>query len=199
MAKVLPDILGRWRIVEMDGRDPNDAKYDVPAFIEFEPDGGGEFQFAYVQGYIDHRLVEREGRPAVEWTWHGNDEMDEVSGRGWAVLHPDRSLRGMFFIHQGGETDFVAKKVGARRPGAFSKPAAPYTTRQGQFLAFIYQYTKLNGQPPAEVDIQRHFQITPPSVHQMILMLEKRGLIERTPGQARSIRLLLPREQLPKE
>jgi DNA-binding MarR family transcriptional regulator len=53
--------------------------------------------------------------------------------------------------------------------------------------------------PPAEVDMQRHFQITPPSIHQMILTLEKRGLIGRTPGRARSIRLLLPREQLPKE
>ncbi|PYX56952.1 MAG: hypothetical protein DMG76_13280 [Acidobacteria bacterium] len=36
-----------------------------------------------------------------------------------------------------------------------------------------------------------------PSVHQMILTLEGNGLIERTPGQARSIRLLIPREDLP--
>jgi len=72
-----------------------------------------------------------------------------------------------------------------------------YTCRQGQYLAFIHYYTKLNCQPPSEADMQRHFKVTPPSVHDMILMLEKRGLIERTPGMARSIRVLLPREQLP--
>lgn len=72
-----------------------------------------------------------------------------------------------------------------------------YTARQGQFLAFIYYYTKLHGRAPAEADMQQYFRITPPSVHQMVLTLEKRGLIERTPGQARSIRLLLPRADLP--
>ena len=72
-----------------------------------------------------------------------------------------------------------------------------YTPRQGQFLAFIHYYTKLNGCPPAENDIARFFEITPPSAHQMVLTLERRGLIERVPGQARSIRLLLAREDLP--
>jgi hypothetical protein len=31
----------------------------------------------------------------------------------------------------------------------------------------------------------------------MILTLEKRGFIERTPGQARTIRVLIPPEELP--
>ncbi len=74
---------------------------------------------------------------------------------------------------------------------------ARYTPRQGQFLAFIYYYTKIHGQPPAEADIQRYFKVSPPSVHQMILTLEKNRLIERTPGKARTIRLLLSREELP--
>ncbi len=72
-----------------------------------------------------------------------------------------------------------------------------YTPRQGQFLAFIYYYTKLNGRPPAEADMERYFQTSAPAVHQMVVTLEKRGFIERVPGQARSIRLLLPREELP--
>ncbi len=72
-----------------------------------------------------------------------------------------------------------------------------YTDKQGQYLAFIYYYTKVNGQPPAEADIQRYFRVTPPSVHQMVLTLEANGCIERIPGQGRSIRLLIPREQLP--
>lgn len=41
------------------------------------------------------------------------------------------------------------------------------------------------------------FQVTPPSVHQMILTLERRGLIRRTPGESRSIRLKLPPAELP--
>jgi Mn-dependent DtxR family transcriptional regulator len=73
----------------------------------------------------------------------------------------------------------------------------PYTDKQGQYLAFIYYYTKLNGRPPAEADMQRYFRVTPPSVHQMVLTLEANGFIERIPGQARSIRLLIPREALP--
>jgi DNA-binding MarR family transcriptional regulator len=72
-----------------------------------------------------------------------------------------------------------------------------YTPRQGQFLAFIHYYAKLNGRPPAEEDMARYFKITPPSAHQMVVTLEQRGLIERVPGQARSIRLLLAREDLP--
>ena len=73
----------------------------------------------------------------------------------------------------------------------------PYTFKQGQYLAFIYYYTKMNGRPPAEADMQRYFQVTPPSVHQMVLTLEGRGFIERTPWQSRSISLLIPREELP--
>ena len=72
-----------------------------------------------------------------------------------------------------------------------------YTPRQGQFLAFIYYYTKLNGQPPAETDMQRYFRVSAPAVHQMVVMLKKKGYIERVPGRARSIRLLLSREDLP--
>ena len=73
----------------------------------------------------------------------------------------------------------------------------PYTSRQGQFLAYINHYITLHGRPPAEAEMMQFFQVTPPSVHQMILTLERRGLISRVPGQARSITLRLPAEELP--
>jgi SOS-response transcriptional repressor LexA len=73
----------------------------------------------------------------------------------------------------------------------------PYTERQGQFLSYIHQYSIVNGCAPAEADMQQFFQITPPSVHSMVLMLERRGLIRRVPGQARSITLIVPPESLP--
>jgi len=72
-----------------------------------------------------------------------------------------------------------------------------YTPKQGQYLAFIYYYTKLNGVPPAERDMQLYFRTSPPSVHQMVVTLEKRRLIERVPGQGRSIRLLVTRQDIP--
>ena len=62
---------------------------------------------------------------------------------------------------------------------------------------FAYHYGKIHECAPAEADLQSYFRVSPPSVHQMILTLEARGLIERTPRQARSIRLLIPREELP--
>lgn len=71
------------------------------------------------------------------------------------------------------------------------------TPRQGQYLAFIATYTVLNGRPPAESDIQRFFRVSPPSVHNMILTLERLGLIKRTPARARSIQVLMPRDKLP--
>ena len=71
-----------------------------------------------------------------------------------------------------------------------------YTRKQGQCLAFIYYYTKLNNEAPAELDIARYFKITPPSAHRMVVALEERNFITRVPGQGRSIRLLLPREKL---
>ena len=80
---------------------------------------------------------------------------------------------------------------------ALSKPVSRYTPKEGQYLAFIYYYTKLNRQAPAERDMQVYFRVTPPAVHDMVLKLEKHGLISREPGTPRSIRLLLKREELP--
>jgi len=71
------------------------------------------------------------------------------------------------------------------------------TDKQGQYLVFIYYFTKVNGQPPAEVDMQRYFKVTAPSVHQMVLTLEKHRFIERVLGKGRSIRVLLSKDQLP--
>jgi repressor LexA len=77
------------------------------------------------------------------------------------------------------------------------QPMPDYTHKQGQYLAFIYYYTKINRRPPAEADIQTYFRVAPPTVHQMILKLEERGFIRRVPGKARAIQILLPSNQLP--
>jgi repressor LexA len=72
-----------------------------------------------------------------------------------------------------------------------------FTERQGQYLAFIDSYMTMYGRAPAEADLREFFQTTPPTIHQMILKLEEKGLISRVPGEARSIKLLLHRKEIP--
>ena len=76
-------------------------------------------------------------------------------------------------------------------------PKPGFTPTQGQYLAFIDAYTRVNLRPPAEADIQRRFGVSPPSVHQMVLALECAGLIRRQPGAPRSIEMLVPPQGLP--
>src|SRR4029077_7936614 len=73
----------------------------------------------------------------------------------------------------------------SRKPAGLTATAG-YTPLQGQYLASIDAYTTLNRRPPAEGDMQTFFRVTPPSVHQMVLQLERLGLIRRTPRAARS-------------
>ena len=72
-----------------------------------------------------------------------------------------------------------------------------FTKLQGQYLAFIEAYTKLNRRPPDEADFQRYFAVTPPSVHNMIVTLDRHGLIKRTPGRSRSIEVLVRLNEIP--
>jgi repressor LexA len=72
-----------------------------------------------------------------------------------------------------------------------------YTDKQGQYLAFIYYYTKVNGYAPAEQDMQRYFEVSAPAVHRMIVELEKKALIQRTPRKPRSVEVRLSRSDLP--
>ena len=72
-----------------------------------------------------------------------------------------------------------------------------FTPKQGQYLVFISAYIRVLGRPPAEADMQRYFRVTPPSVHQMVLTLERAGLIRRQPGAARSIEVFVDQGLLP--
>ncbi len=72
-----------------------------------------------------------------------------------------------------------------------------FTNKQGQYLAYIDCYTKVNGRPPAEADMQHYFKVSPPPVHQMVVKLESLGLIERKPGVGRSIRVLVDPNRIP--
>ncbi len=85
---------------------------EVQAFIEFAEKGGGSIQFGYFQGVMDCRTTNRESKPAVAFSWEGGDGADgtPLTGRGWAILGGDE-LQGMFCIHEGDDSEFVAKRA----------------------------------------------------------------------------------------
>jgi hypothetical protein len=120
MAKAQPKpkspFTGSWRIVSMSAWEDDYLDEEVQAFIEFDEKGSGSFQFGYVQGQIDYRTTNREGKPAVEFSWEGGDGADgtPLSGRGWAILGDDE-LSGMFCIHEGDDSEFVAKRAVAKK------------------------------------------------------------------------------------
>ena len=90
--------------------DVEETVEELQPFIEFEGNDAGQFQFGCVYGEMDYRLGQRADKPAVEFSWEGHDEDEQVFGRGWAVLEGDQ-LEGMIFFHQGDESDFVADRA----------------------------------------------------------------------------------------
>jgi DNA-binding MarR family transcriptional regulator len=81
--------------------------------------------------------------------------------------------------------------------GHATKPPERPTTEQGQYLAFIYNYAKINRRPPAQADIQRYFRASAPTVHQMLVKLENAGFVRRMPGVARSIDVTIDPSAIP--
>lgn len=69
----------------------------------------------FTWGYHGYRTTNRDGKPAVEFSWEGGDGADgtALTGRGWAVLQDDK-LNGMFCIHEGDDSEFVAKRKDKR-------------------------------------------------------------------------------------
>jgi repressor LexA len=142
-------------------------------------------------GYQLH-FAENTIREMMRATYRKRGGISEGDDRHAAIFH-----RGEFvaiFCPKAG-VELPVKPEAPRPKRKRTRPA--FTHKQGQVLAYIHLYTKLNRQPPAEIDIARHFAITPPSAHQMIVTLENNGLIQRTPGAARSITLLVDPKKLP--
>jgi hypothetical protein len=97
---------GRWRIVEMPDYEDDYPDMMGPAYILFAANGSGEFAFGCVTGQIFGGADAN----AVEFSWEGNDEMDQAQGDGWAELQPDGSLKGAISFHGGDEANFIARR-----------------------------------------------------------------------------------------
>jgi hypothetical protein len=99
---------GKWRITEMP-----DFEADYPdmvelAYILFEDNGSGEFAFGCCTGHIWQASSTE--ATSIDFSWNGNDEMDEVSGDGSAELQPDGSLHGEIYYHNGDDWAFIARR-----------------------------------------------------------------------------------------
>jgi hypothetical protein len=106
---------GRWSIESMEEWDKDFIDEEVPGYFEFEANHLGAFQFGYVTGNIDYRVTERDGKPAVEYSFEAMDELDPRSGRGWFVLEGEK-LIGRFFFHQGDESGIVLSREVEKKP-----------------------------------------------------------------------------------
>lgn len=93
----------------MSGWDRDAIDLVEPGFIEFAGDRTGQFGFIAVNGWLDCRPADRDGRPGVEFTWEGADEGDRISGRGWAVWADDETIERHLFFHPGDDSSFRAE------------------------------------------------------------------------------------------
>lgn len=109
--------IGEWRIIDMELWDREDLDLLGPAHLTLNRRGEGSMRFLAIEASVDYRPGERDGLPAVEFSFDGNDEGDRISGRGWAVL-AEHTLRGRLFFHDGDESAFSATRREARRQTA---------------------------------------------------------------------------------
>jgi hypothetical protein len=132
-------------------------------------------------------------------------EMQKVSLRKRSGIG-EGSDRHTVIFDKGDWVAIYCPKAGVEIPAFPPAPEPPpkpakvkphFTRRQGQVLAFIHMYSKLNRRPPAEADMAGYFQITAPSAHGMVETLTKAGLIKRQPGKRRSIELAVAPDALP--
>ena len=109
--------LGKWRIVETELWDREDLDLVAPATLSLNRNRVGQIAFLAVEAQVDYRVVTREGLPAIEFSFEGFDEGDEIAGRGWAILE-GKQLRGRLFFHQGDDSSFVARRDHQRKSPA---------------------------------------------------------------------------------
>jgi hypothetical protein len=105
--------IGSWRITDTEVWDRESIDLSGPAYIKFDRNGMGEFAFIAVRGSMDCRFSQRDGKPLAEFSWLGSDELDDASGRGWAVVEDDGKLSGRVYFHLGEDSAFSATRTSA--------------------------------------------------------------------------------------
>ncbi|MBI2924568.1 MAG: hypothetical protein HYY24_02555 [Verrucomicrobia bacterium] len=166
-----------------------DGCWDVEVFLDRSAPGHDDNVFVRIREECDERLrILRVNQATI----------------GLTAAQARELARGLLEVAAGDEaaaTEEAWRSEERRRPARSrveaSRDRPRFTKTQGRYLAFIQAYMKLHGRAPAEAEFQHYFRVSPPSAHQMIVTLERKGLISRVPGAARSIRLAVPADQIP--
>ena len=90
----MESIIGKWRITEMELWNSDYFDMEVPAYININADGSGEFQFGLVYGRMSGK-VSKSGED-FSFRWDGSNECDEAFGSGWLQLKDKNSLDGHY-------------------------------------------------------------------------------------------------------
>jgi len=106
----MKQLMGTWEIQEMESWDEDYFNMEVQAYVEVKEDKTGKFQFGLVRGYFHWGMYDFGSSKRMEFTWEGNDEMDDVFGAGWISLKSDNSIEGEFRFHSGDDSTFQASK-----------------------------------------------------------------------------------------
>ena len=109
MKKIPNPYLGRWRILEMDQWDKDFIDLVGEGHITFDKKNRGGLRFGAVECDLDFRIEKVRDQERIEFSFVGQDEGEEVAGRGWALLEGDR-LRGRIYFHLGDESGFLAER-----------------------------------------------------------------------------------------
>lgn len=184
-------------------------------------DGAADLEFERVKELTLALLLlaswtERAGPVEVRRSWKGYpfEVLDALAAEGLiAGSHGSKAVtltragveRASLLLAEGGSAvrpihgEALAPATVRSRPvpTPAAAPSGGPTARQSQYLAYIHHYTRLHGLPPSENEIARRFGVAGPSTHRMVLSLEARGFLAREPGQPRSLRVLVPPDDLP--
>ena len=107
-------VVGTWTITRTDLWGDEDLNLLGAAEIAFDRRGGGSIQVGALQAGLDCRVDRGADLPRVDFSWSGFDDMDPVSGRGWAEVEGD-SMRGKLFIHMGDDIEFTALRASVNK------------------------------------------------------------------------------------
>ena len=103
-------LIGTWEIQTMDMWDEDYFNMETQAYIEVKENKTGIFQFGLVRGYFHWKIYDFDSSKRMEFTWEGNDEMEDVFGAGWVLLKSDNEIKGEFRFHNGDDSTFKATR-----------------------------------------------------------------------------------------
>lgn len=102
------NIVGTWYIYEMELWGSDYFNMETQAFIKFDSEYRGEFQFGLVVGSFNGRVTEYGDVDRLEFLWEGADENDYASGGGWIEKEKDY-IKCEISFRDGDCSTFVAK------------------------------------------------------------------------------------------